>query len=84
MNVLAGIFGPIWFGARGLWNWAVAFLIVETFAYVQIALGLFGDLAAGARERIQSIEGTLALRKQQLEVRNRKTIRTRLTSTDEQ
>ena len=67
LNVLAGIFGPIWFGARGLWNWAVAFLIVETFAYVQIALGLFGDLAAGARERIQSIEGTLALRKQQLE-----------------
>ena len=65
-NPLAGLFGPIWFGARGLWKWAVAFLIVETFAFVQIARGLFGDLAADARERIASIEGTLELRKQQL------------------
>ncbi len=65
-NPLAGLFGPIWFGARGMWKWAVAFLIVETIAFVNIALGLFGDLAAGARDRIASIEGTLALRKQQL------------------
>ena len=27
-NFFAGLFGPIWFGARGLWNWALAFLIV--------------------------------------------------------
>ncbi len=65
-NVFAGIFGPIWYGARGLWNWALAFLIVETLAYVQIARGLFGDLAAGARDRIVSIEATLALRQKQL------------------
>ncbi len=65
-NAMAGLFGPIWFGARGLWKWAVTFLIVETIAFVQMALGLFGDLAAGARDRIASIEGTLALRKQQL------------------
>ena len=65
-NAMAGLFGPVWFGARGLWKWAVAFLIVETIGFVQIALGLFGDLAADARDRIASIEGTLALRKQQL------------------
>ena len=65
-NFMAGLFGPIWFGARGLWNWGVAFLIVETIGFVQIALGLFGDLAAEARERIASIEGTLELRRQQL------------------
>ncbi|MGI9405800.1 MAG: DUF2628 domain-containing protein, partial [Hyphomicrobiaceae bacterium] len=65
-NAFAGLFGPIWFGARGLWKWAVAFLIVETIAFVNIALGLFGDLAAAARDRIASVEGTLALRKQQL------------------
>ena len=65
-NLMAGLFGPVWFGARGLWKWAVAFLIVETFAYVRIALGLFGDLAAEARERISSIEGTLELRREQL------------------
>jgi glycine betaine/proline transport system permease protein len=45
----------------------VPFLIVETIAFVQIALGLFGDLAAQARERIASIEGTLELRRQQLQ-----------------
>ena len=65
-NLFAGLFGPIWFGARGLWNWAVAFLIVEAIGYVRIALGLFGDLAAEARDRIASIEGTLELRRKQL------------------
>ncbi|MEM7215763.1 MAG: ABC transporter permease subunit [Pseudomonadota bacterium] len=66
-NLFAGIFGPIWFGARGLWKWAVAFLIVETLAFVQMARGLFGDLAADARDRVASIEGTLELRRKQLE-----------------
>ena len=66
-NLLAGLFGPIWFGARGLWKWAVAFLIVETFAFVQLSRGLFGDLAADARNRVESIQGTLELRKRQLE-----------------
>ena len=66
-NLLAGLFGPVWFGARGLWNWALPFLIIEALALVQIARGLFGDLAAEAMERIASIEGTLNLRRQQLE-----------------
>ncbi|MGC3937274.1 ABC transporter permease [Roseobacter sp. EG26] len=65
-NAMAGLFGPIWFGARGLWSWALPFLILETMAFVQIARGLFGDLAADARARIASIEGTLELRQQQL------------------
>ncbi len=67
LNVIAGILGPIWFGARGLWMWALPFLIVETMGYVQIVRGLFGDLAADARDRIASIEGTLDLRRQQLQ-----------------
>jgi len=41
-NIMAGIFGPVWFGARGLWNWALPFLIIEVLAFVQIARGLFG------------------------------------------
>jgi len=65
-NLMAGLFGPVWFGARGLWSWALPFLILETIAYVQIARGMFGDLAAEAMERIASIEGTLELRRQQL------------------
>ncbi|MEO0991964.1 MAG: DUF2628 domain-containing protein, partial [Pseudomonadota bacterium] len=65
-NLWAGVFGPVWFGARSLWSWALPFLIIEAIALVQITRGLFGDLAADARERIASIEGTLELRKQQL------------------
>ncbi|MEP4194024.1 MAG: ABC transporter permease subunit [Aliishimia sp.] len=65
-NAMAGLFGPIWFGARGLWSWALPFLIIEALAFVQIARGLFGDLGADAMARIASIEGTLELRKQQL------------------
>lgn len=66
-NFFAGLFGPVWFGARGLWNWALPFLIIEAIALVQIARGLFGDLAADAMARIASIEGTLELRRQQLQ-----------------
>lgn len=65
-NAIAGILGPIWFGARGLWSWALAFLIIETVAFVQIIRGLFGDLSAEAWTRIASIENTLDLRRQQL------------------
>ena len=65
-NKMAGVFGPVWFGARGLWSWALPFLILETLAIVQIMRGLFGDLAAEAFARIASIEGTLDLRRQQL------------------
>jgi glycine betaine/proline transport system permease protein len=66
-NFMAGLFGPVWFGARGLWSWALPFLIIEVIAFVQIARGLFGDLGAEAMARIASIEGTLELRRQQLE-----------------
>ena len=65
-NMMAGLFGPIWFGGRGLWSWALPFLILETLAFVQIVRGLFGDLGAEAMARIASIEGTLELRRQQL------------------
>ncbi len=65
-NFWAAVFGPIWFAARGMWNWALSFLIIETFAIVQIVRGLFGDLATDAWERIAKIEGTLELRRQQL------------------
>ena len=66
-NLMAGILGPVWFGARGLWSWALPYLILETLGFVQIARGLFGDLAADAMARITSIEGTLELRRKQLE-----------------
>ncbi len=65
-NFWAAILGSIWFGARGMWNWALSFLILETFAIVQIIRGIFGNLATEAWARIEKIEGTLDLRRQQL------------------
>jgi glycine betaine/proline transport system permease protein len=65
-NLWAGVLGPVWYGMRGMWNWGLAFLIIETFAWVQIVRGLYGDLASSAWERIAQIEGTLDLRRQQL------------------
>ena len=65
-NLWAGLLGSIWFCCRSMWNWGLSFLILETFAIVQIVRGMFGDLAAGAWERIAKIEGTLELRRQQL------------------
>jgi len=66
LNIWAGVFGPIWFCARGMWNWGLTFLILETLAVVQIVRGLFGDLSSEAWDRIAKIEGTLELRRQQL------------------
>ena len=66
-NWAAALLGPIWYGMRGLWNWGLPFVILETFAFIQLGRGLFGDLGAEVRERIKQIEGTLALRYEQLE-----------------
>ncbi len=66
-NLAAAVLGPIWYGLRGLWNWGLPFVILEAFAYIQIARGLWGDLAAEARIRIENIQGTLEFRYQQLE-----------------
>ncbi|MEQ8654233.1 MAG: ABC transporter permease subunit [Kiloniellales bacterium] len=66
-NPLAGLFSPVWFGARGLWSWFLTFLLVETFGYIQLAQGLIGDLGREQRERAAQIETTLELRRQQIE-----------------
>lgn len=66
-NWIAALLGPIWYGMRGIWNWGLPFVIVETFALIQIARGTFGDLGASARDRISQIEGTLAFRGKQLD-----------------
>ncbi|NKB63476.1 MAG: ABC transporter permease subunit [Gammaproteobacteria bacterium] len=66
-NFIAALLGPIWYGMRGLWNWGLPFAVLETYAYIQITRGFWGDLAIEARERIEKIEGTLNFRKQQLQ-----------------
>ncbi|MCP5265537.1 MAG: ABC transporter permease subunit [Burkholderiaceae bacterium] len=67
VNGVAGLLGPVWFGMRSIWRWAIVFLLVETFAWVQIVRGAFGDLGADAWKRIAQIEGTLDLRRRQLQ-----------------
>ena len=65
-NIYAGILGPIWFGMRNIWNWALAFLIIETFSVVQIIRGLFGNITKEAVEKIKQVESTIAFRNKQL------------------
>ena len=66
-NLYAGILGPIWFGMRNIWNYALAFLIIETFAVVQIIRGLFGNITKDALEKIDKIQSTIDFRNKQLE-----------------
>lgn len=66
-NAGAALVGPPWFAARGLWSWFLPFLVLETFALIQIAQGLFGDLGRESRLRAESISETLSLRYQQIE-----------------
>ena len=66
-NLYAGILGPIWFGMRNIWNWALAFLIIETFSVVQIIRGFFGDITVDALKKIKQVESTIAFRNKQLE-----------------
>lgn len=66
-NLAAFLLGPIWYGMRGLWKWGLPFVILETFALVQIMRGLFGDLSTDLAARIADIENTLGLRRRQLE-----------------
>jgi len=65
-NIAAALLGPVWFGMRSLWKWGLPFLLLEVFAYIQIARGWFGNLAADTLDRIGQIEGTLAFRQKQL------------------
>ncbi len=66
-NLFAALFGPIWFGMRNVWNYSLAFLIVETFAVVQIIRGLFGNITKDAVEKIDKIQSTIDFRYKQLE-----------------
>ncbi len=66
-NLYASLFGPMWFGLRNIWNYALAFLIIETFAVVQIIRGLFGNITKDALEKIDKIQSTIDFRYKQLE-----------------
>lgn len=66
-NGAAGVFGSLWFAARGLWIGFFLFLIAESLALVQVGRGLFGELGQGQRERADAIQVTLNTRYEQIE-----------------
>ena len=66
-NLFAFLFGSIWFGIRNIWNWSLAFLIIETFAIVQIVRGFFGNISAEAYIKIEKIQSTIDFREKQLQ-----------------
>jgi len=66
-NWVAAALGPVWYGLRGIWNWSLAFVILETFALVQIGRGIWGDLGAEARGRLSSVMTQIELRQAQLD-----------------
>ena len=66
-NLSAFLFGSIWFGIRNIWNWSLAFLIIETFAIVQIVRGFFGNISIEAYKKIDQIQSTIDFRQKQLQ-----------------
>ena len=66
-NLFAFLLGPIWFGMRNVWNWALAFLIIETFSVVQIIRGFFGNITADVVKKIERVQSTIDFRNKQLE-----------------
>lgn len=63
----AAIFGPIWFAARGLWTWFLCFLLIETYGFVQLIKGLFGNLGSEHIARAESIQKMIDTRLVQIE-----------------
>ena len=65
-NIFASLLGPVWFGSRNIWNYALTFLILETFSIVQIMRGFFGNVTTEIYSKIAGIESTLVFRNKQL------------------
>lgn len=65
-NLMATLFGPLWYGGRNLWGWVIPFAVLEIIACVLIAQGLWGDLGYAERMRSESITKTIEMRQTQL------------------
>lgn len=55
-NWAAALLGPVWCGYRKLWGLLCVLMIVELAALVPLALGVFSDLGAEHRTKIERLE----------------------------
>lgn len=65
-NWAAALLGAAWFGVRNLWALFLISVVFETIAVVQISRGAWGDLGAPIIARLEGIEKTLSMRREQL------------------
>lgn len=54
LNLWAGILGPFWAAARGVWGMFWAFLLLEIIAWVQIGRGAWGNPGAELQARAET------------------------------
>ncbi|MEO1200538.1 MAG: ABC transporter permease subunit [Pseudomonadota bacterium] len=66
-NIAAFLFGSIWAAGRGLYAWAWCFAALEITALIQFGRGLWGDLDAEQRDRIEQLQTVLLRRQEQLD-----------------
>lgn len=64
-NWAAAIFGPLWMAARRLWVLFWIFALCETFAVVQLSVGLWADLGAQDLVRAERLAATAAQRREE-------------------
>ena len=55
-NWAAALAGPIWAGARGMWGILCVLAILELLAFVPLGQGLWSDLGAKDRARVEKLE----------------------------
>ena len=59
-NWAAALAGPLWAGARGMWGILCLLAILELLALVPIGQGLWADLGAAERARVERLERNFA------------------------
>ena len=55
----AALAGPMWAGARGMWGILCLLAVLELLALVPLGQGLWGDLGAAERPRVEKLERNL-------------------------
>jgi glycine betaine/proline transport system permease protein len=63
-NWSAALLGPLWGAMRNLWGFFWTFMVLELFALVQVGRGLWGDLGADQKARVEKLTGIIQQREE--------------------